>query len=111
MQIQKRFTVAIATAAVVLSFTHVASAQPVRGGQTLTDADTPMSSSHKAKLSFEAVDTNHDGEITPEEMTAAAKKYPRLAKMGAINAYIAADTNHDGALTKSEFMTWLRAQK
>jgi hypothetical protein len=46
------------------------------------------------KVSFEDLDTNHDGQISQDE----AKKAPEIAKK-----FVQADTNHDGKLDAAEF--------
>lgn len=46
------------------------------------------------KPSFEALDTNHDGQISRDE----AKKSPEVSKN-----FVKADTNHDGKLDAAEF--------
>ncbi len=46
------------------------------------------------KVSFQDLDTNHDGQISLEE----AKKAPEIAKK-----FVQADTNHDGKLDAAEF--------
>ena len=46
------------------------------------------------KVSFQDLDTNHDGVISPDE----AKKAPEIAKK-----FVQADTNQDGKLDAAEF--------
>jgi Ca2+-binding EF-hand superfamily protein len=46
------------------------------------------------KVSFQDLDTNHDGQISLEE----AKKAPDIAKK-----FVKADTNQDGKLDEAEF--------
>ena len=112
MNIQKSLTVTLAATAIVLSFASLASAQRCGGGRGIDSSAMPLSSARKAKLSFQAVDANRDGEITPAELTAAGLKYPQLnSKEGLIKFYASIDANQDGAIKQAEFTSWLRAQK
>ena len=60
----------------------------------------------KTPLTFEAIDANHDGKITPAELDAAFKSRPHLAKRGE-KPFKHMDRNKDGAVTKDEFDAWM----
>jgi len=49
---------------------------------------------------FEAADTNHDGQLTPDEINAATNKIARAVVQSALEA---ADTDHNGTLSQTEF--------
>jgi len=49
---------------------------------------------------FEAADTSHDGQLTPDEINAATTKIARSAVQSAMEA---ADSDHNGTLSQTEF--------
>ena len=88
----------------VLAIAGLASAAAAQQGKPVARADYIKT----VDTRFNAIDTNHDGKVSRDEMVAAQMHDLQAAK-GALDkklqeAFTRLDTNHDGKLSLAEFM-------